>query len=469
MWRFDQYGRRTAAISDSGQCITYQQLAEAGDELWHCIGERCLLFSLCTNSIGSLVGYTSCLNHRVVPLLLDSHIDAGLLLNLIQTYRPRLLWVPDTVRHRIGEYLEICRFHGYCLLRTDFTEFYPLHDELALLLTTSGSTGSPKLVRQSYRNIDANAQSIVEYLALTEAERPITTLPMSYTYGLSVINSHLRVGATLLLTDRTLMEREFWEFLKGQKASSIAGVPYTYEMLDRLRFFRMDLPSLTTMTQAGGKLSPELHARFAEHALETGKRFVVMYGQTEATARMGYLPPERSLEKCGSMGIAIPGGKLYLVDAEGNEISTPGTVGELIYEGPNVTLGYAESGEDLIKGDERLGRLETGDMACMDEEGYFYIVGRKKRFLKIYGNRVNLDEVERIVKAQFASVDCACAGIDDRMSVFITDKALVNDVRKFVSEKTSLNPVAFVVRAIDQIPKSEAGKTLYAQLERYCD
>lgn len=263
------------------------------------------------------------------------------------------------------------------------------------------------------------------------------------------------------------MQKEFWQFFKEAGATSFGGVPYTYEMLDRLRFFRMELPSLRTMTQAGGKLTPELHKKFAEYAKEKDTKFIVMYGQCEATARMGYLPAEKSLEKCGSMGIAIPGGKFHLIDVNGQYITEPHVTGELVYEGTNVTLGYAECGEDLIKGDERHGVLQTGDMAQFDEDGYYYIVGRKKRFLKIYGNRVNLDEIDRLVKARFDNIDCASAGVDDHMYLFVTDGAVAEDVKRFIVSKTGLNSAAFKMIVLEEIPKNDAGKTLYKNLARY--
>ena len=207
-----------------------------------------------------------------------------------------------------------------------------------------------------------------------------------------------------------------------------------------------------------------MHEKFAQWAIETGKKFIVMYGQTEATARMSYLPAEKSLEKYGSMGIAIPGGKFSLIDINGNEITDPETVGELVYVGDNVTLGYATEGSDLIKGDERGGKLVTGDMAKFDKDGFFYIVGRKKRFLKIYGNRVNLDETERLIKAHFSGFDCACAGVDDHMDIYITDENYKDEVISFITEKTGLNRAAFSVQYICEIPKNEAGKTLYKEL-----
>ena len=223
----------------------------------------------------------------------------------------------------------------------------------------------------------------------------------------------------------------------------------------------MDLPSLRYMTQAGGKLLPELHKEFAEYAENTGKRFYVMYGQTEATARMSYLPYQKSLEKYGSMGIAIPGGKFHLVDVDGSDIIAPQVTGELVYEGPNVTLGYAECLEDLAKGDERHGVLVTGDMAQMDKEGYYYIVGRKKRFLKIFGNRVNLDECERMIQGQFAEIECACVGVDDHMKIYVNKEADMEAVKHFIVGKTGLNAAAFEVIYIAEIPKNDSGKKQY--------
>lgn len=467
MWDLLKYSNNTAVIEEDGKRHTYADLKNECDKLANEIESgRCLVFCLCRNSYASLFGYVTFVNNRIVPVLLDAHLDRELLHSLIENYHPDYLWLPGEMVNEF-EFSEKYIAHGYSLVKTPYTHEFPLFHELALLLTTSGSTGSPKLVRQSYKNIEANTKSIVEYLELSETERPITTLPMSYTYGLSIINTHLWVGASIIMTQKTVMNREFWQQFKEFQATSFGGVPYTYEMLDRLRFIHMNLPSLRMMTQAGGKLSPELHKRFAEYAENTGKRFVVMYGQTEATARMAYLPYQKSLEKYGSMGIAIPGGKFTLIDEGGNIITEPDVVGELVYEGDNVTLGYAEKGEDLIKGDERHGRLVTGDMAKIDSDGFYYIVGRKKRFLKIFGSRTNLDETERMIKAAFPDIDVACGGVDDKMWVFITDGSKKNEVLSFLTKKLQFNHIAFEIKAIDEIPKNDAGKKLYTALERY--
>lgn len=466
IWNLEVHKRKNAIIDEFGNSMTYDVLNYEAGVLADKLGHRCLVFALCRNEMGSVLGYTSFINNGIVPVMVNSHLDEMLLENLLKMYSPEFLWVPRDQMEQFSGMTAEYEAYNYVLLKTGYETTYPLYEELGLLITTSGSTGSPKLVRQSYTNVIDNAASIAEYLKLNDKERPITTLPMNYVYGLSIINSHFLVGATLLLTDKTLMQKEFWSFFKEAEASSFGGVPYTYEMLDKLRFYRMKLPSLRTMTQAGGKITPQLHEKFAAYAAEQGKNFVVMYGAAEATSRMGYLPPEKAVEKKGSMGIPIPGGKFTLIDAGGQEITEPLITGELVYEGKNVTLGYAERGEDLIKGDERGGRLETGDMAQFDAEGFYYIVGRKKRFLKIYGNRVNLDEIDRLIKAEFG-IEAASAGVDDHMYIFVTDEKAAEPVRNFVVSKTKLNPVSFKVLVIDEIPKNDSGKTLYKELTKY--
>lgn len=467
IWDFETFGSNSAVINQDGTVVSYAGLLSASGRLAQHIPERCLVFNLCANEVGSLLGYVSFLNNRIVPFLVESGLDKALLSSLLKTYRPDFIWCPSRMACGFKSFRPIYHDFDYSLLKTPYNNEYLLYEHLALLLTTSGSTGSPKLVRLSYENVQSNTSSIARYLNLSETQRPITTLPMSYTYGLSIINSHLYVGAAVILTDKTLMQKAFWQQLRAFEATSFGGVPYTYEMLDKLRFFRMDLPALQAMTQAGGKLSPELHKKFAEYALENGKEFIVMYGQTEATARMAYLPGGKALEKCGSMGIAIPGGCFSLTDDDGKEINGPDIAGELVYKGKNVSLGYARCREDLSLGDERNGVLATGDIAERDADGYYYVVGRKRRFLKVFGTRINLDEVERMMKTAFPDVDIVCAGKDDLMYVFLTDDTRHDSVRRFLAKKTGLHFSAFKCQTVPQLPKNDAGKVLYKELARH--
>jgi len=423
--------------------------------------DKNLVFVLCGNRLGSLIGYVGLINKRAVPLMLDAGLEISLLNTLIETYKPSYIWLPDSIADMFPSCKRIYCACDYTLIQTEFTKDYSINSDLALLLTTSGSTGSPKFVKQSYENIHTNTASIIEYLDIDKSARAITTLPMHYTYGLSILNTHLKVGASVILTEKALTQKDFWRQTREYRATNFGGVPYTYEILKKLRFERMELPYLRYLTQAGGKLSSELCAEFVEICGRKGMEFIVMYGQTEATARMSYLPWKYAKAKSGSMGIAIPGGEFWLIGDDGSRVSSPGVVGELVYRGRNVTLGYAESRFDLCKGDERGGVLETGDMAYIDEDGFYYIAGRKKRFLKIYGNRVNLDEAEGLLKK--AGFDCACAGVDDNLKIY-TATGDAEEVRRYVINRTGINPSGFSVVHINEIPRNTSGKVLYSEL-----
>jgi len=440
MFEFSAYRDNIAIKDDAGRSLTYQEL----DRLTMIDLPRGLVFCLCRNDIESLIGYLACVRNGLPVVLLDGSKPKEVIDSLKEIYIPEYIWD--------GE------------LKKTGLNGGPLNTDLAVCLTTSGSTGSPKLVRLSRKNIFSNAEAIAEYLEIDADERPVTTLPMHYSYGLSVINSHLIKGATILLTDKSYAQREFWNFVKEQRATSIAGVPYTYEILKKLRFFRMDLPYLKTMTQAGGKLSKDIAKEYIEYAVSCGKRFFVMYGQTEATARMSYLPWASALDKYASIGIAIPGGKFSLIDADGNRIDSSDVDGELMYEGPNVSLGYAECRADLANGDENNGVLYTGDVARRDSDGYYYITGRLKRFVKIWGNRCNLDAVEQIVKE--VTTNCACVGVDDKITVFVTTEEVTDEIITLLVSRTGLNNRAFEVKVIDSIPKNDSGKVQYVELQK---
>lgn len=461
-----KYGHNIAVTTDGGEHVTYEAMLEDADGIMSEISSRSLVFLVCENCYESIAAYIGFLRKKIVPVLINPKIDTDMLKALLEAYKPQYIFCPKDW-HAGGT--EVSALGGHNMLKTENESAPEMNEELAVLITTSGSTGSPKLVMQSYKNITSNANSIAEYLDIREDDRAITTMPMSYTYGLSIIQSHLLKGARIITTEKTLMDKGFWSLLKEQKATTFGGVPYVYEMLKRLRFGKMELPSLRYITQAGGKLSKELALEFSEVCRDKGIKMIIMYGQTEATARMSYLPWEYAFSKAGSIGIAIPHGRLYLADANGNEITTPDTVGEMIYEGDNVTLGYALTAADLAKPDERHGRLETGDMAVCDEDGFFTIVGRKKRFLKIFGNRVNLDEAEGLLNKE--GIKCVCGGHDDLLKIYVVgaDNDMLSKAVDFISAKLDLNRSAFKAVSIDEIPRSASGKVMYSKLEELYD
>ncbi|GAB2774967.1 AMP-binding protein [Nocardioides salsibiostraticola] len=331
---------------------------------------------------------------------------------------------------------------------------HDLHPDLALLLSTSGTTGSAKLVRLSRENLLANARSIAEYLALRPDDLAATTLPLHYCYGLSVLHSHLLAGAGVLLTDRSVASTCFWEEFEEAGATSFAGVPHTFDLLERSGWAERDLPRLRYTTQAGGRMAPEDVRRWAARGQRNGFDFFVMYGQTEATARMAYLPPDLAAAAPDAIGTPIAGGRFEIEDA----------TGELVYFGPNVMLGYAENAADLARGRE-IDSLRTGDLARRREDGLFEIVGRSSRVAKVFGLRVDLDLVERTLAARGVVVAAADGG--DRLVVAACSAARPVDegrVRRLISEEFGLPAAGVVVLALDDLPRLASGKVDYSAL-----
>ncbi len=335
-----------------------------------------------------------------------------------------------------------------------------LHPDLALLMSTSGSTGSPKLVRLSHSNLRANAEGIAEYLDIRETDRAATTLPMSYCYGLSVIHSHLLRGAGLILTDRSVVDDEFWTLLREHRATSFACVPYTFEMLDRIGFDGTGLPDLRYLTQAGGRLAPERVRRFAALGARNGWQLFVMYGATEATARMAYLPPHLAETRPESIGRPIPGGSFTLEPLE--EWSDP-DVGELVYQGPNVMMGYAHGPADLALG-KTVDTLRTGDVARRAPDGLYEVIGRSSRFVKIYGLRIDLHRVEAALSAE--GVTAFCTDDDERLIVAAVDTDSV-DVQRVAVSASGLPASAVRVTAMPELPLLPSGKPNYQAVREH--
>jgi len=450
-----------ASIDSTGRELKYGELVNFSVEIESFIPKRSVLFLLTENNTGGIAWSIGMMNAGIIPLLLNAQIENTLFQQLFTLYTPQFICLPEKDAQKY-DFPLITTKYGYSLLKTG-NETYPVYENLSHLLPTSGSTGSQKLVRHCYDNIEAAALNISTFFRQTSSDKPLLVLPLYYTMGLSVVFSYLYVGATILITDLSMTDKAFWKFIKEQKATGFTGVPYSFEILRLMHFFQMELPDLSLLTQGGGKMPRKLNLLFAEYAHNTGKRWIATYGQTEGTARMAYLEPEYAVAKCGSIGKAVPNGELLLIDDRGNVITMPNVEGEMCYRGKNVTLGYALKREDLMLGDERTGFLRTGDLAYRDEDGFYYIAGRMGRFLKLYGMRVGLDECEQIIKAKYP-VECACVGTDEKMIIYISDRQYVQQVKEELVIKTKIVASAFEVRVIDVIPKNETGKISYSKL-----
>lgn len=436
----DRFGTSPALVSGR-TILTYADLsARVAEVRARLAGERRLVLLRGSNTVETVVGYLAALSagHAVVIAPSDKPAswlrDAG--------------YHPDVVV--TGSDVEV--------LRT--APRYRLHPDLALLLSTSGSTGSGKLVRLSQRNLESNAESIATYLGITSADRAVTTLPMHYCYGLSVIHSYLARGASLLLTDGSVADPGFWDAAREAGVTSFAGVPHTFELLDRIGFDGIALPDLRYVTQAGGRMAPERVRQFAELGRRDGWDLFVMYGQTEATARMAYLPPELVLEHTGAVGVAVPGGS-FRIDPIDDWPDDGTGAGELCYSGPNVMLGYAQSPADLALGRE-VDELRTGDVARIDDAGLVQIVGRRSRFLKLFGLRIDLQQTEDLLAQQGWTT--VCTGDDDALQVAVVGHADPEAVRAVIIARLGLPGHVVQVIDVPDVPRLETGKVDYVGL-----
>lgn len=434
-----EFGEAPALWSEAG-ALTHAELAQAAEDMAASWGPgRHLVMISCSNSIETIVAQVAALAHGHVAMLHPP--DQALAGRLSETYRPDVVIADgETVIHA--------------------TDPAPLHADLALLLVTSGSTGSTKLVRLSHNNLRANSRAIIEYLALTEADRAITSLPVHYSYGFSVVASHLEAGASLVVTDHSVADPCFWKIANEQEITSFAGVPYTYDLIDRGGMYEYLPSSLRYVTQAGGHLLPAKVVDWAARGRTHGFDFFVMYGQTEATARMAYVPPWAVESAPDAIGQAVPGGQFRLDPVP--ESREPG-IGELVYTGDNVMMGYAENPADLSKG-AGTNELRTGDLARLGSDGFYRWAGRRNRIAKSFGLRIDLDHLEEVLEE--TSTSAAIVESDAGITVFVTSG---EDVLDAVALSTGLPRHAIHVRNVSDLPMTPSGKVDYGRLRQLAD
>ena len=457
---------KVAIITESVH-ITYNEIYMQYERLLSIFKGKNLILFVCINSVEAIIGYLAFLNCEQVPLMVEGNLKNEEIENLENIYKPEYLYLPYKYLKNYKAYTIIYNYKGYVLLKTNYVNSEEIFSELALLLPTSGSLGSKKYVRQSYNNILQNANAIVKYLNIDKNEKPILTLPINYTYGLSIVNSHVLVGATLLLSEKKIIQKEFWDFFEREQATSFSGVPYTYEILKKIGFLNKKYKHLKTLTQAGGKLKEELQKEFTQYVLRNKKNFYIMYGQTEATARMTYLPCHEIFDKFGCVGKVIPGGEIEILDYNGTGILSELIEGEVIYKGDNVSLGYANCRKDLCMGNVWNGVLMTGDIGYKDADGYLYITGRKKRFIKLYGKRYNLDEIENKISLKY-NIELCCVGNDESIILYLLKQNLLlkEEIIDYIYRETKIPPRNIFVRGITEIPRSSSGKVEYNNLNR---
>jgi acyl-coenzyme A synthetase/AMP-(fatty) acid ligase len=453
----------TAVIeAGSGISLTYADLDSEARRVGEAFpGSPSLVFHFAANSLESVLAFLAARTAGHAVALLDAALKPELVGRLVSLYEPD--HVSGLPALEVSGYSPVSPGHW----RRATAGRSAVHPDLAVLLSTSGSTGSPKFVRLSADAVEHNARSVARSLDLSPSERAFATLPLHYSYGMSVLTSHLTAGATVVLSDASVIEPTFWEQFTTHGATSLAGVPYTYQMLDRTGFLDRELPTLRSMTQAGGRLPDRLVAKFHDALSQRGVRFSVMYGQTEAGPRMSCMPPGGLPAKVGSVGRPLEGGTFTIESGDGTPLGA-GVEGEVVYRGPNVMMGYATAPEDLALGDVSRGVLHTGDLGHLDEDGFLYITGRSKRIGKVFGVRVSLDEVEELVTGLGA---VAVIGTNDRLSIFHErgEEPDVRVVRKQLALDLKVPVQALAFRRADPLPVLPSGKPDYQRLQAHVE
>lgn len=411
------------ALLGNRERISYQDLVDQSLRLARYLrntyGQHNHMILVAPNSAFFMVAYLAIIKSGNVCVPLNPNIEEKSLTYIVELCHSEVAFISPQLRG--DRWTLISRVHYELPVGDGSSAFNRWSDDpdfsedrLAEIIFTSGSTGKPKGVMITHRNIIANTQSIIHYLDLTDEDVIAVVLPFYYCYGLSLLHTHLKAGGSLVFNNNFIFLGSVIGDLNKYQCTGFAGVPSHFQVLLRksTSFKSTQFPTLRYVTQAGGRLHNVFIREFVESFPDIA--FFVMYGQTEATARLSFLPPEKVMEKLGSIGKAIPGVELDLIDGAGHRVTEAGEMGELIAKGANIMKGYLEDETDSAN-TLRDGWLRTGDLAYRDEEGYFYLAARKREIIKVGGRRISPKEVEEVIVGIPGVVDCTISGVFDEI------------------------------------------------------
>ncbi len=460
-----QIEKKKVALLSTSMSLTFEDLENEYEIIKKIIPRSSLILMISDNNLGVIANYTSFIKNDCIIQLVDSKTDILELERIIKLYKPEYIsfsknWNENNKfnKHNLKK---IHTFFENMIFKTKYKK-KRVKKGLCILMPTSGSMGSKKYVRITKENIFNNTNSIISYLNLNKRDRSITSMPFCYSYMLSVINSHLEIGASIFVTQESIIQSNFWRHFLENKINNFNGVPYHYEILIKLGLRKKNFSNLKFFTQAGGKLDTSKTEDILKFCLKQKKQFYIMYGQTEASPRMSYFNLVESQEKIGSIGRPIPGGNFYLIDEKGNKIKQSNVIGELVFKGKNVSIGYAYNRKDLSKDDKSKKELKTGDLAFYDRDKFYYLTGRKNRIIKLYGNRFNLDDIEEKFLRQ--KITIACITEDEKLIVFVEKNYPKHKVLKKIHEITLINKINIKIIALRKIPRLNNGKINYKKL-----
>lgn len=446
----ERYKKKVGLIDSSNKAYSYNKILQEVEKVSRRVKKRTLILFLSSNIFESVIGYIAFVKNNNILILLDKSFEKKFVEKMIKNYKPSYIYKPKSYFLRNSKNERLYNGEKYELLRTNFKLKNDYDKKNFLLLTTSGSTHNPKLVRLSEPNILNNVQRIKKYLNINSSNTTITTMPMAYSYGLSIINTFIYSGAKIVLCEKNIFERDFWEKVKSLKVNSISGVPEFFEFLKKLKIEKFKISGLKYFTHAGGKLDKDIIEYFVNIAKKNNHKFYSMYGQTEASPRMSYLECTKNLKKIGSIGKPLQGSKFLLVDEKKKIIRKNFKIGEIVYKGKNVCLGYANNIKDLYKGDINKGSLFTGDIGYKDKQGYYYLTGRKNRISKIFGLRFNLDDIEKKLKKN--NFYARLVPSNKYLKILIINNYNIDKIKNLIYSSYKINKNFIFINKVDKFP-----------------
>jgi len=456
-----KYKKKIAIYLNKNNSITYSEAFKLSDSFLKYIKKRELIILIAENNIETLIGYIALMRSDSAIMIIDPTIKREDFKEILEKFSPSYIYCSKQLGKIIlnSNFSLIFSYQNFNLLKNTKNKKYKIHNDIKILLSTSGSLGEPKFVKLSSRNLECNTKSIITYLNLRSFDRTITTMPMSYSYGLSIINTHLFSGASIVLNNNSLISRKFWDLYKDSRPSNINGVSFFYDILLKVGFNRILNPNLNFMTQAGGKLDEKIFKKILRHSIKNNIDFFLMYGQTEASPRISFhkLKKDNLNFKLAPIGQAIPGGKILLKNEKNITIHKKNIEGEVCFKGPNIFKGYSKNYKDLGK-TKSLKELKTGDIAYRDKNNILFITGRKARFIKSFGYRINLDFVEE--KFANKGFKVACVGIKDKIYIFSKKKFLK------INQIINLPKNSFEIINLKKFPLNNNDKISYNELKK---
>jgi len=462
---FHKNNKNIAVVDENNFQLTYAQILEEINKIKKKVKQRSLILILSDNSIGFLISYIFCILKNHVAIILDPKTSEKNKLKIFKSFQPNFVFLN---KENINIFKKVCKtkyfFFNQCLMANNERIKNKINNDLCLLLPTSGSMSSVKFVKLSKTNIKFNTESIIKYLKINKKDISITNLPAGYSYMLSIINSHFQAGGSIIISKYSVVEKKFWQIIEKNKITSFNGVPYTYEIINRIGLDKLKIKSLKYFTQAGGKIEKKLLIKIINFCKKNKIKFFSMYGQTEASPRISYLDPKYSKKKLGSVGKAIPGNNIYLTDESDKKITKPYSVGEIICKGKNIFMGYSKNYKDLNKKNEQNFKLKTGDLGYFDCEGFLYITGRKNKIVKIFGNRIDIEVLENQMNDKGYNIKCLSD--DKKIFIFVEKKYKKKTLIETISKISNLHKDSFELVKLKYFPRTSNNKISYNELNK---